>query len=787
MQNCAHCNSDCTTEVYLDDKVFCCQGCKTVFEILQDADMSKYYDLNSSPGKKQDGGNENFSYLELNEIQEKLLLFQEGDVAKIQVVLPQIHCSSCLWLLENLDKLHEGVINCQVNFVSKRADILFNTAEISLRHLAELLQRIGYRPEFNLDEDSSKERKVTDGNKKTIFKIGVVGFCFGNIMLFSFPEYLGIDVNFESFQKSFNWLNLVLSLPVLIFGASPFLSSALTALRNKTINIDVPISLGIIALFFRSVFEIVMGHGAGYFDSFAGLIFFLLIGRWFQQKTYAAINFERDFKSYFPVAVTRKIANSHETITLENVQVGDEIIIRSGELIPADAELRAGEANIDYSFVSGESTLIKKEIGDKLFAGGRQKGSSLTIKILKSVDNSYLTKLWNSPVFHEKKKESNFSDVVSKYFTISLIVISAVAGIVWFQINPSKVAFIVTSVLIVACPCAIALAIPFTYGNAIRILGEKKAYLRSSEVLGDMQTLTDVVFDKTGTLTSNNGKRVEWEGEVLSNYDLSVVRSIVFQSSHVLSKQLYSYLTLKNSEQLLVVSAFSEEIGEGVQAEVNNRKWFVGKSKEPNLDPLLNASVVAIYRDDKYLGRFIFKSEYRSGIEAMIQKLKLKYNVHLLSGDNDSEKEYFKRYFLDENIHFNQLPEDKLNYIKMLQDKGRKVMMLGDGLNDSGALMKAEVGVAVAEDVHAFSPSSDLIIQGGKLSVIDRFILFSRRSKQVVIVSYIFSLLYNFVGLYFALTGQLTPLVAAVLMPISSISTVLLVTFLVRIWAKRLL
>ncbi len=784
MQSCYHCDSNCEDEILFNEKVFCCNGCKTVYEILSEAELSNYYEMNERPGSKVEFSSNSYEYLDLDEIKGKLLIFEEGTTSRVQFTLPQIHCSSCLWLLENLNKLHNGVLVCQVNFVSKEASILFDSSKLTLRELAELLDKIGYQPDISLEETGKKQQKVKK-DRKLILRIGLVGFCFGNIMLLSFPEYLGLDESFLKFQTTFNWLNLVLSIPVLLGGAGIFLRSAIKSLAYQKINIDVPISLGIVALFGRSIFEVITNTGAGYFDSFAGLIFFLLIGRWFQQKTYAAINFERDYKSYFPISVTKLNDDKPEVLALNELKSGDQLLVRNGELIPADAVLISGDARIDYSFVSGESELVKKELGDKLYAGGRQNGGVLVLKTLSEVDNSYLTRLWNNPIFHQKKPRESFADVVSKYFTITIITISLLAAIIWYQIDPSRVAFIVTSILIVVCPCAIALAVPFTQGNVIRLFGNKAVYIRSNDVIDPTGEVTDIVFDKTGTLTNNSSHNIKWEGQILEHHDWENIASICGQSTHHLSRSIYNHLT-QYTAKVIEVENFNEIAGKGIFGVIENDNWYIGKKQSENLGLQRDLTTVYVYKNDIELGYYTFQNEYRKGAENLLTTLKSEFNIHVLSGDNDAEAIRLGQFIDDDNLLFNQTPEGKLNYVKGLQDAGKKVMMIGDGLNDAGALKQADVGIAVAENIHAFSPSSDIIMDVKKISELKTYINFARYSKRVVIISYAFSILYNIAGLFFALSGQLTPLVAAILMPLSSISTVLLVTFLTQLRAKKL-
>ena len=784
MKSCYHCSEKCEDTILFDEKVFCCEGCKTVYDILSTNNMGEYYLLNAQPGIKRKRTEARYDFLELDEVQKNLLLFAEGNRARVKLFLPQIHCSSCLWLLEQLHRFHEGVISSQIDFAKKEAEISFNSDLISLRELAELLWSIGYAPDINLTtEDGPKKQKV---NRRLVKQIGLAGFCFGNIMLFSFPEYLGLDEQFSDFQSTFNYLNLLLSIPVLIFGASDYIISSFKAIKHQHINIDVPIALGIFALYFRSVFEVVSGTGAGYFDSFAGLIFFLLVGKWFQQRTYAAINFERDYKSYFPIATTKINSDKQEEIIqLKDVEVGDELLIRNHELIPADAILKSDEARIDYSFVTGESTPVKKLRGDQIFAGGRQIGTAVSLTVEKPVNNSYLTSLWNNPIFHKAKTHSRFSDTVSKYFTIAIILIAMVAAVYWWVHEPSKIAFVITSVLIVACPCAIALSTPFTQGSMLRALSKKAYFLRSGDVLEPLADVTDIVFDKTGTMTHAENYQLSWEGVQLTNEQKNTIAAICRQSNHPLSKSIVKHLNQKGEFPELV--DFKEIAGKGLGAKVNDDEWKIGSGSWLNVHSSSTQSRVHIQKGDTYLGCFVFENEYRAGIFELIEALKPNWKIHLLSGDQDAERNRLTEEIgSDARLNFNQSPEDKLNYIADLQSKGAKVLMVGDGLNDAGALQQADVGIAVVDDVYAFSPSSDIIASAKALPKLNRVISLAKSSRKIIAISYGFSILYNSVGLYFALSGQLTPLIAAILMPLSSISVVLLVTALSNVKASKI-
>lgn len=786
MNTCYHCAGPCEVDLQFDNKHFCCEGCQTVYEILSGNSLENYYTLEKNPGIKAGKNYQGkFNFLDLPEFRERFVFFSEGNISRIRFFIPQIHCSSCLWLLERLSKIKQGVISSQVNFVKKEVEITFDESILSLRELAELLGTIGYPPSISMKDYEPGSKKFRS-DKRLIIQIGIAGFCFGNMMLLSFPEYLGIDSTYENFQDVFKYLNLILSLPILFYCDIDYLKSAWKAVITKHINIDVPITLGILAFYFQSLYEIFTNTGAGYLDSFAGLIFFLLVGKWFQQTTYGSINFERDYKSYFPIAVSKIENETEKIVPLQSIKAGDRLVIRNNELIPADAKLICGEGRIDYSFVTGESALISKKTGEKLFAGGRQEGSSIEIETEKEVENSYLTKLWNNPVFDKEKNDRSFTEDVTRYFTFAILLIAASGAIFWLIADPSKWLFVIVSVLIIACPCAIALSVPFTYGNGIRILGKKSLYLRSSKVIESVSRITDIVFDKTGTITHNNQSELKWIGEDLSEHETQTIAAITAQSSHPLSRQIHKFLNREKTN--LKFENLTEIAGKGIQVNVNGDEYLIGSSAFTRAQNTSLGTKVFVRKNDKVLGAFTFANSYRKDIENLFNQLGKKYQLHILSGDNESEKEKLQNIVpAGTTLNFNQQPEDKLNFISNLQQQGKKVMMLGDGLNDAGALKQSNVGISVVDDVYSFSPSSDGIIDGQKLNQLNAFMEYCKFNKGVVKLSYAFSISYNIVGLSFALSGTLTPLVAAVLMPVSSISVVLLVTILTNLKGKNLI
>jgi len=764
-----------------------------VYLLLNENNLCSYYNFDKNPGIKVKGkfASERFAYLEDESVIEKLVSFRSETQTNVTFSLPQIHCSSCIFLLENLHRINEGIISSQINFQRKEVFINFNEKIISLRKVVELLAFIGYEPFISMND--SKEKKGIKFDRKQIYKIGIAGFCFSNIMMLSFPEYFSHGlIDEQGLKETFSWLIFGLSLPVLFYSASQIFISAFKGLQQKNINIDVPLALAIVITFLRSYYEIITGTGAGYLDSGTGIVFFILVGRWFQNKTYDALTFDRDYHSYFPLGVTILKNGREENIPATKLKKGDHIIIKNEEMVPADALLIDGSAYIDYSFVSGENSPVAANKGEIIYAGGKQIGTSVKLQVVKEPSQSYITQLWNNEVFGKTRNEaSSFIHPWSRYFTGALFTVAFTAAAFWYFYDPSKIWPVVTAVLIVACPCSLLLSATFTFGNMVRIFGKNKLYLKNANVIETLAGIDTIVFDKTGTITETNVGDLQYTGTDLSNTDKSVIKKITGQSSHTLSQLINSSFALDEMEyELPEINHFEEFAGKGIAATVNQIPVKVGSANF--LDKKINASVnngsrIYVMIDNTTKGFFEIKNKYRQGFENLVSELKKAgYDLHVLSGDNDSEKERLQQIFTSSTgLKFNTSPQEKLVYIKNLRSKGKKVLMIGDGLNDAGALMQADAGIAVSNNAARFTPACDAIIDGESVTRLGRFMAFAKSGKKVVGAGFVLSILYNFIGLSFAVQAKLDPVIAAVLMPASSISIVALASLLSSYSGKR--
>jgi Cu+-exporting ATPase len=694
-----------------------------------------------------------------------------------------------MWLLEHLQKINAGITESRLNFTAKEVTIHFLRSKISLRSVAELLTTIGYEPYISLDE--AGEKKVNKGNKQKIYKLGIAGFAFGNIMMMSFPEYLGLGSVFEAqYAFLFRYLNLFLALPVFFYCASEFFVTAWKGLRQKALNIDAPIALAVIITFARSVYEIATNTGAGYLDSMSGIVFFMLVGRVAQERTYRSISFHRDYKSYFPIAVNVITANGVESKSLQDLKEKDIVQLHSDEIIPADAIVLKGKACIDYSFVTGESEPVAIQQNEMVYAGGKQTGGQLTIQIIKPVAGSYLTSLWNHHAFSKDKAASNdagsVTHLLSKYFTIALFLLAAATAIYWGLNDTSKIIPSVTAMLIVACPCALLLTVTFTNGNLLRIFSNNGLFLRDATVIEQLGNISHIVFDKTGTITEGGNHAVIYSGHQLTEEEKDLLYAVVLPSKHPQSKALSAWL---GTRKPCSVAAWKETPGKGIDAIVNDSRILVGSGQYVGLPATKtkeNKATVYIRIGDK-ITAFHFQSAFREAIPKMIPTLASRYSLSLLSGDNSRQREILRPLFGKKSkLLFEQKPIDKLTYIDSLQQKGEKVMMVGDGLNDAGALQQSNVGITLADDINNFTPSCDAILDANKFSLLPAALQLAKASRIIIGLSFAVSIIYNVVGLYFSMQGHMQPMIAAILMPCSTISIVLITSGLSSIIARRL-
>ncbi|MBL7765991.1 MAG: heavy metal translocating P-type ATPase metal-binding domain-containing protein [Chitinophagaceae bacterium] len=787
---CYHCGEPCTgTVLQCEEKSFCCQGCLTVYEILAANQLCRYYTLDEKPGLTQQGTHINtyYDFLDDSSVQDKLIHFREGTQCHVKFIVPVMHCSSCIWLLENLCKINPGIQSSRVNFLEKEVSVIFDSAETSLKEVVILLKKIGYEP--NLSFEDLQHRSDKKINRVQIYKIAIAGFCFGNIMMLSLPDYFagGRFLNDQTLNLVFNYLSLALSLPVFFYCARESWVSSWQYLKQRKLNIDQPIALAIIIAFGVSIWQIVINNRMGYLDSMSGIVFFMLLGRFFQNRSYNYLSFRRSVSSYLPIAVNQWLDGKEHNRPLTDIQIGDEILIRQQEIVPTDAVLMGDEAWFDYSFVTGESNWVKKHPNELIYAGAILKSGMVHLTVAKHPSQSYITQLWNSQ--RNTKYKSNTlltTEKINLYFSATVFLLGLFACGYWMMQGQVQTGFIaLITVWIVACPCALLLSSTFTYGNMLTILTHNGLYIKNAAVLEKMRWVDALVFDKTGTLTRSGESEVDFVGRDMQPAEWQQIAALTRRSIHPLSKAITQWLSIPEH---LPVEDYQSVDGQGISGVVQGQALRIGSAHWVGAEAFTGSRLTRVYIKigNEIAGFFEIRNQYRKDIKSILKRLGSKFSLHLLSGDQDAEKKTLSEVFTrPEQMRFNQLPEDKTKYIQELQAQGKTVMMIGDGLNDATAFEQSDAGVAIIEQENNFLPACDVILLAPHIHQFNELMAYVGKAKTILISCFVLSLLYNIIGLSFAMQGLLTPVIAAILMPVSTVSIVGTSYLLSRYYARH--
>ena len=796
---CRHCGEPCTDEtVATANGPFCCRGCESVFSILSAHNLEAFYSLDARPGVSQKSAAEcdaqRFAVLDDPQVAARLIDFNDGRLARVTFSIPAIHCASCVWLLDQLWRFDPGVIRAEVDLLRRALRVDFRPEGTSLRRIAEQLAQLGYEPAITTEEGRLSRPPAV---RRLYLQLGVAGFAFGNIMLFSIPRYANGAPLDGGFQRLFDSLNILFALPVLFFSAADYFRVAWHSLRTRTMALEVPVALGLLVLFGRSVADIALGRGEGFLDSFAGLVFFLLIGRLFQQKVFERVAFDRTFRSFLPLSVQIERESGLSVAPIEQLTPGDRIVVRPHEVVPADALLLDESGRVDYAFITGEQTPVPARFGETIRAGGRVVDRALRLRVLRQVSHSQLASFWSNGVFSTPKTYwlTGVAASFGAWFTYGAIALAAAGAIAWWP-DAGAAASVATAVLIIACPCALTLSAPITLGTAMGLLGGRGLYLKHPAVALDLSRIDTVAFDKTGTLTTAEASlAVDHEG--LSETALRLVQRLAAESVHPNSRAIAAVLSARTSsgtgpaagEKPARPRFVREVLGEGIHGMVDGQAVaigtasFVSAQTGDSVVPVEGVTHVAAAGERGWVRA---ATAARPGIEQAARTLAGIHELCLLSGDHSGEGARWQRVF-GRRMHFRQSPQDKLAFVMDAQANGRHVLMVGDGLNDAGALAAADVGIAVADETACIAPACDAVISGHRLRDLPAFLDYTRRARHVVIACFAVSVAYNVLGLGLALAGALTPLATAILMPVSSLTVVGISSGAMRWSARRML
>lgn len=808
-KECDHCGNQIRlvrieSRVGEDLKTFCCEGCETVYSIIHSIGGDYYYKLRGRT-KLDPVRIETESSAE-----EESFLFQKfvrkfGDVSEVSIQITNIHCSACVWINEKVLNEEDGILSANINFATARVKIKFDDSKISLSKILNTIRSIGYKPILYLEGNASEEK--TKYLKSLFLRIGVAGFSFGNIMILSVALYSGYFSGIDlEFKRLFHYVSWVFATPAYLYSGYPFMEGFFRSIKRRTLSMDFLLFFGISLAYFYSIYVTITDRGEVYFDSVAMIYFFILIGKYFEEKArvFASDKIE-SLLCKLPEISIKVIEDKVVTIPSNEIKTGDILKVAPGKRIPVDALSLSEAAYVDESFLTGESEAIQKRKGDTVLAGSLAIDSPLLLLAKSDYQNSTLSslKLRLEEALHLKPKIQILTERIASYFITSVFFISFLTFCFWiWNTNGDfeKSLIVMISVLIVACPCALGIAVPTALVTNHILNASKGVLLKNPSVVEKLYKTTEIFLDKTGTLTE--GKFLVQKITIPTNF-LPIVYKIEKEVEHPLAKSLVKHFEKEESLVILakgfLVQTITNVPGKGVVAEVKNSEGethsyrignlsFLTDSNQNllNREPKEDGTYIYFEQDGIYIGYIRLSDQIRSGAKDFILDLQKSFKkITILSGDRITSVEKIANEIGIPNFKGELSPEDKRKIVLEAQRKGETVLMVGDGINDSLALGVADVSISHSEAEDLSLEKSDIVLTSGNLNGILLSLHSAKITRNVIFQNILLSLFYNSIMLPLAMFGYMLPVICATFMALSSLTVLvnsLLIRFRISLW-----
>ena len=789
---CFHCGLPVAQGLHFPTNIFgqaqpmCCRGCQSVAESIVENGLEDYYKHRTElPKTAEDLVPEALRQLALYdhpEVQKSFVLNGDEHDKEASLILEGITCAACVWLNERHLSQLVGVRSVNVNYGSQRARIRWDDSQIKLSQILAEINKIGYHahPFSAQQQDALRQQQ----RKADFRRLAVAGLSAGQVMMIAVALYAGPAQGLEfATAQLLRWFSFVLTIPAITYAAWPFYRSAWRGISNHQIGMDVPITLGLITGFAGSVWATVHGQGVVYFDTLTMLVFFLLGTRYLERNAREkSIEASENLLRLAPVMATKIAGETQTLVPVMELNIGDIILAKPGETIAADGLVVTGESSVDESLLTGESRPLAKAFGAQVFAGSINYESPLSIQVTAIAENTMLAGISRllDRAQAEKPKLAETADRVAAYFTSAVLLIVALVGLVWWQIEPDRILEIVLTVLVVSCPCALSLAAPAAFAAAGSHLVERGVLLTRGHALETLAKVTHFVFDKTGTLTLGQLSLVKTitHADLDAEACLQLAASLEKHSEHALAK---AFLNAYGNRPVPLASEVRNIPGQGVAGLVAGLNLRLGNAKliqaadAPLAEQdLLGATVVWLSDESRVLASFVLADQARPEAKALISHLQQAgLHVSILSGDAEQSVSHFAKLVGVDDWKAACSPEDKLNHLYRLQAQGALVAMVGDGINDAPVLAGAQVSMAMGSGTQMARATGDVVLLTEHLLEIEHALLTSRFAISVIKQNFIWAIAYNLVALPFAATGMLSPWMAAIGMSVSSLIVVL--------------
>lgn len=776
------------------EQKFCCHGCASVCEVIYEAGMQSFYQrtLDGDQLSPPPPPNRDAEFYDYDEVQSQFVS-DLGDRREITLMSEAIHCAACVWLIEHSMAKMDGIQLAAVNFTNKQIKIRWDNNIVKLSEIIKKLNSIGY--DAIPYDPSASEQAYRKANRDLLYRLGFAGFAMMNVMWFSVALYTGAADD-QEYRSYFHWLQFVIASVTLVYSGQPFLKGAWTSLKAKTVGMDVSISLGILATYAYSTWitfnpDVI---GEAYFDTLIDFMFLLLIGRYVETiSKNRAIDASRRLMDLQP-RVAREIKAGEESIVpVRTLLKGAHILVKPGDKFPVDGLVIDGQSTVNESMLSGEARDISKSLGDFVSAGTINVDGTLTVEVKAILQDTKLGKIVNlvEDAQGSKAPIQCTADKIMPWFVTVTITLAVASALYWFFNAGIETAIMTgTAVLIVTCPCALGLATPMAIAVASGVSARHGILVKNGAVLETLNKVEHFVFDKTGTLTKGEMTVVDtlWAKGVDQQQTLLETASLEGKSEHSLALAVTEFVkeaySLSANEMLDVVN-FKALAGKGVVGEVAGQKMYIGTAKWLQSEGIMfpaelvtaadkNAeraqTAIWIAKNSQVQGVLFLEDEIRPEALQLITRLKAQgKQVTLLSGDLTVVANQVAQRLGGMNVIAEVLPEDKNRVIQELQALGQQVAMVGDGVNDAPALVRANVGIALGSGTDVSMESADIVLINNNILAVDTAVALSARTLRTVKQNIVSSVAYNLIMVPLAVTGILTPLMSAISMPLSSL------------------
>jgi P-type Cu2+ transporter len=793
----------------------CCHGCQAVAQAIVDANLQEFYKYrtNNAPTGQEIVPEflQQTTVYDNPAIQKRFVRYEEGQIREAALILEGITCAACIWLNERHLRTLPGIIDVQINYSTHRARVRWDDSRIHLSKILQAISQIGYTAH---PYDPARQQEILERERKQqLRRIGVAGVLGVQVMMFSIALYAGAWYGMEAeFRRLFYWINLILTLPIMLYCAKPFFKSAWRDMSHRQVGMDVPVALALTLAFLGSVYTVIndqlsaINYGHVYFDSIAMFVFFLLTGRYFELRArQRSARAAESLVHLVPTMATRlcKTANGiqEELVLVADLVVGDTLLIRPGENIPADGIILEGHSSVDESLLTGESRPITKTVGQPLIAGTVNIESPLQMQIDKVGADTVLSHILRllERAQTEKPALTQLADRVASWFVLGVLLLAFGVAVYWWTINPAAWLAITLAVLVVTCPCALSLATPTAITAATSTLTRAGLLTTRGQALESLARATHFIFDKTGTLTQ--GRLRLAATYPLAHFNqatcLQYAQALEHHSEHPIARafkslskeQITATANAISHDQILpnmTATAVTNQPGAGMQGDIDGTRYFIGTPafiaemtgltlKPERLQTLQQQgnTLVLLANTQSLLSAFVLGDEIRRGAQELIQALQQQgKSVSLLSGDHALAVQRVAKAVGIKTISAALTPEDKLQHVKALQAQGEIVAMIGDGVNDAPVLAQAQISIAMGSGTQIARASADMILLTEQLPNLLIGINTARQTLKIIRQNIIWAISYNALALPAAAIGWIAPWMAAIGMSFSSLLVV---------------